>query len=199
MYPLIETICILDGEIQNLEWHQKRYETSYEKMYAKTSKSKLVSNLNIPKEYTAGISKLRISYNEKSKRIEIEKYTPNHIKTLKLVFTNSIDYSLKYANRTILKALLAEKGNCDDILIIKNGMVTDASYANIVFTDGKKWFTPNSPLLKGTCRARLLSEKRIMEIDISTGDLSRYIGFQLINAMNDLNESKYIQIENIVA
>jgi 4-amino-4-deoxychorismate lyase len=45
---------------------------------------------------------------------------------------------------------------CDDIIIVRNGFVTDASYANLIFRKGDEWFTPATFLLAGTMRAFLL-------------------------------------------
>jgi len=198
MYPLFETICVKDGVIQNLEWHQKRYERSYSDFYLKKPTEKLFEDVVVPFEFSTSLCKLRISYNEFSKKIEFEESSFIIGKTLKLVHVEHIDYSLKYTDRDQLKLLFAQRGACDDVLISKNGMITDTAYANIVFTDGTKWYTPSTPLLKGTCRARLLAEKSIELADISIKDLKQYIGFNLINAMNDLDKDNFVKIENIL-
>ncbi len=197
MYPLFETVCIKNGVIQNVEWHQKRYETSYEKLFLKLPTDRLLTDIFIPDKFLNGLCKLRIFYNENNSKIEFEKYVSKKIKTLKLVNADDLEYELKYSDRKKLNSLLSQKGNYDEVLIVKKGKITDTSYANIVFTDERKWFTPASPLLKGTCRARLLKEKKIEAIDISIKDLARFKGFNLINAMNDLDKNNFTQIENI--
>jgi 4-amino-4-deoxychorismate lyase len=88
------------------------------------------------------------------------------------------------------------KGNYDDILIVKNAYITDSSYANILFYDGGKWFTPHMPLLAGTCRARLLKESKICEMKIKIDDIKKFESFCLINALNEGMESP-LPIENI--
>jgi len=198
MYPLFETICVKNGIVQNLEWHQKRYETSYAQMYSKSPTDKLGANILIPKECEDGLFKLRIRYNEDDKKYVFEKYISTSIETLKLVKADNLNYELKYSDRRPLNDLYKMKEGCDDVLITKNGKITDTSYANIVFTDGKKWFTPSTPLLKGTCRQRLLEEGRLFEKDISISELKYFIGFNLINAMNDLEENDFTKIENIL-
>ncbi|MRH99984.1 hypothetical protein GH721_05490 [Kriegella sp. EG-1] len=198
MYPLIETICVVNGAIQNLEWHQKRYEYSFNKLYGLKPNDSIINGFQLSQKNLTGCYKLRISYNAQNKNYELEKYISRPIKTLKLVQADTLDYQLKYADREPLTKLVQQKSACDDILILKNDKITDASYANIVFTDGEKWFTPTTPLLKGTCRARLLKEQKIIAIDIGLHDLSKYLGFNLINAMNDLNTSSYVKIENII-
>ena len=71
-----------------------------------------------------------------------------------------MNYDLKYFDRKIFDDL-KKNIKADDILIIKNGFITDTSIANILFFDGKKWITPKKPLLKGTVRERLLRMKLI--------------------------------------
>ena len=67
----------------------------------------------------------------------------------------------------IFSEMLDKKGDCDDILIIRNGLITDMSYANVAFFDGTQWLTPRIPLLAGTCRERLLETGPIREADIA--------------------------------
>ncbi len=71
---------------------------------------------------------------------------------------------------------------------MKNGFVTDTSYANIVFWDGGKWITPTSPLLHGTARDRLLDSNQITEAEIAIDDLKNYSKAKIINAMIDMDE-----------
>src|SRR5690606_14853325 len=86
----------------------------------------------------------------------ITPYEVRAVTSLKIIHDDTIDYSLKYEDRSSIDNLFAKRNNCDDILIIKNGFVTDASYSNIAFYDGSRWITPAQPLLKGTMRQHLL-------------------------------------------
>jgi 4-amino-4-deoxychorismate lyase len=81
---------------------------------------------------------------------------------------------------------------------VKSGFITDSYSANTVFFDGAKWWTPNTPLLAGTQRSRLLGEEKIFECTISPEDISKYTLVGLINAMWDLEELKPIPVKNIV-
>ena len=80
-----------------------------------------------------------------------------------------------------------KKKEADDILIIKNELVTDTSIANIAFFDGKKWLTPKTPLLKGVTRTRLLDNSEIFEADIHFRELKKYKKVALLNAMIDFD------------
>lgn len=69
--------------------------------------------------------------------------------------------------------LAAQKGDCDEIIIIKNGLVTGTSFTNIAIYKDGKWITPKHPLLLGTKRAALLEKGIIQEADITVDDLMK--------------------------
>ena len=120
-----------------------------------------------------------------------------NIQSLKLVHTNHLDYTFKYSKRESLEALFDQREDCDDVLIVRNGLITDSSYANLVFFDGKCWWTPDLPLLEGTCRARLLAQEIIWKATIGVDDLKKFQGLKLINALRDMNQPM-IPINQIV-
>ena len=147
-----------------------------------------MQGLNIPAEFAQGIVKLRIRYNHKDRNFHFEHYQIQKIQSLRFVYTDEIDYSYKYSKREKLEELFAQRGNCDDVLIVKKEKITDSSYANVVFFDGKDWCTPKDPLLKVTCRARLLDQGRIKEAALGVEDLKKFQGLKLINALRDMNK-----------
>ena len=87
--------------------------------------------------------------------------------------------------------------DCDDILVVKKGQISDSFYANVVFWDGKEYITPDTPLLPGTMRASLLNKGLIREDSISPDDLSKFAGIKLINAMYDLQVAAELPIKAI--
>ena len=90
------------------------------------------------------------------------------------------------------------RGNCDDILIIKDGFITDTSYSNIVVRDDSgRWFTPSSYLLKGTKRSYLLDKGIISEAEITPASLRKYKELKLINSMIDIKDTAGITINTI--
>jgi 4-amino-4-deoxychorismate lyase len=115
-------------------------------------------------------------------------YRCRPINTLRLVEGGDIDYSYKYADRSSLNALLAERGTCDEILIVKDGLLTDTSFTNIALFDGCHWLTPRRPLLAGTHRQRLLARGIISEADIRAADIQQFFRIRLFNAMVDWGE-----------
>ncbi len=197
MFPLFETIRIENGIPQNLEYHQNRFEKSF-LLYFKEKTTVILQDLiDTPKEFSRGIVKLKLSYNNKDFNIQYDHYKYRNIQSLKLVYDNDIDYSLKYSDRSKLDDLVLRKANCDDVLIVKNGKITDTSFCNIVFYNGKKWITPQSPLLKGTARQKLLDENKIIEASITIEDLTKFSHFKLINAMLEFKNQNTLNISNI--
>ena len=183
MYPFVESIRAENGKIQNLSYHQQRLDRTYAHIYGVSSPFRLAQLIKYPDDLNNEKVKLRFLYGKRSYRYEIETYKPKHIKTLQIVFDNKINYSFKKTRRNDIKRLLARKNDCDDILIVKNGYITDTSTANICFFNGKSWLTPDTPLLEGTCRARLLKEGRIQEACITLEHIPFFESFCLINAM----------------
>ena len=172
----LETIRILDGVAQHLEYHQERLDKALEAKNIHTL-SELI------KAPTLELLRCRIVYDRKSISIEYLPYVKRDIRSLKLLHNDAISYDKKYENREELLALFALKEQCDDILIVKNTLITDTSIANIALFDGVRWYTPKTPLLKGTTRARLLSEGKITEADIAVEELSSFKKIALMNAM----------------
>ena len=199
MYPLFETLCIDNGHIRNAEWHCRRFETSYGSLYRHCPTYSLLDNTHISPEYRTGIFRLRISYNESSTKTEIEPYITKNITRLKVwAVAPSFDYSLKYTDRSVINNLFSQRGCCDDVLIIKDGMVTDTSVCNIVFFDGQKWITPSTPLLCGTARARLLADGTIEERPVAESDIHQFEAFRLINALRQFNTVATTTTDNII-
>jgi len=146
-------------------------------------------------EIPLGLVRCRVLYVQSIEVVEFFPYQPRRINSLKLVYDDSIDYSLKYNNRDTLNRLVQMKGNCDEILIVKNGYITDTSYTNICFYDGTHWHTPSAPLLKGTKREQLIEKGIIIEAEIKPDDLLKYSNAMLINAMLDFDEKNGVVID----
>lgn len=198
MCQLVESIKLKDGEILHLSYHQDRMNRSVEELYAGTVPIDLAKAIVIPENFRSGLFKVRVLYRQTIEKVEIEPYNFRTIESLKVVQHESIDYHLKYTDREILQHLYALRGNCDDIIIIKNGLVTDSFAANLLFFDGQNWLTPTTPLLKGTQRQFLLDQGIIAEKEIREGDIRSYQKVGLINAMVDFDEMPVININRIV-
>ena len=176
---LLETIKIEEGEVSNLSYHQARCDESRKALFHSTDRLDLSSLIQAPPK---GLYRCRILYDEKIHSIEYIPYSPKEIHRLKII-ASDLEYEHKYANRDTLNKLLQMQPDTDDILIEKNGYLTDTTIANIAFYDGKQWFTPEKPLLKGTMRAKLLDEGFLHTRKIKKEEITDYTHVALINAM----------------
>ena len=110
------------------------------------------------------------------------------IRSLRLVECGGIDYTYKYADRTALDNAMNRRGDCDNVVIVRDGMITDTSYTNIALYDGSRWLTPARPLLQGTALVRLLDEGRLISRDIKAGEVWDYSHIALFNSMIDFGK-----------
>ncbi|NOQ31196.1 MAG: branched-chain amino acid aminotransferase [Helicobacteraceae bacterium] len=186
---LLETIKCLDGEAQNLLYHQRRVKYSLSTLGANNFHN-LSELIKAPSE---GLFRCRVIYDEFNTDIEYIKYIPRAIKSIKIVHENNINYSLKYSNRDAINTLFSKRLECDDILIVKNSLIADTTIANIALFNGDRWVTPKKPLLYGTTRARLLDEGMIVEDDINIDELYKYTKVAIMNAMIGFKEVGLIE------
>lgn len=191
----IESLKVVGGEFMNIELHQQRIDIS-SKIFS-INKKIVLKDINIPKSNNDLVQKCRILYSNDDLIISFSEYKQRKIESLKLVFDDSIDYSFKFEDRQQLNQLYDKREDCSDIIIVKNGHLTDTSFSNIILFDGENYFTPNSFLLNGTMRQKLLSDKRIIEKEIKYDEISNYNRIILINALNSIEDNLSIKIENI--
>ena len=197
MSLLLESIKLENGEFHNLFYHEQRMNRSLRLLCGEQDHfdlEKFLGKVEQPKE---GLYKCRIVYDDYSKEVEFLPYSFKDIKTLRIIEHDRISYEFKYADRKTLNRLFDLRKNCDDILIVKRGFVTDSSYSNIVFKKDKHWYTPWSALLKGTMRSYLLERNLIREEEIRVEDLETFQYFKLINAMMGFDAPE-IEVSNIV-
>lgn len=186
----LETIRVVDGYIFHLSYHQKRYERVLNYFGIKEVKN-LKDFINPPSK---GFYKCRLIYSFDAVNVSFHKYQKRDITSFKLIYDDEIDYSFKSVNRDSINTHFASKGECDDILIVKNSLITDTSIANVAFYKNGIWYTPKKPLLCGTTRARLLEEGRLQEADIKVEDLYEYSKMSIFNALIDFDLSGKLKI-----
>lgn len=194
---LFETIKIQDRQPRNLEYHNRRMNESRRTLFGCADGIRLEEFVLVPAELDSDLFKCRVIYNESIVQVQFEKYLPRIIKTLQLVQADSIQYHHKFLDRACLDQLM-KTTQADDVLLVKNGLLTDTSIANIVFFDGDRWVTPATPLLCGTKRENYLECKRIVEEKLTVADLPRFQKAVLINAMLDLETGPIIKREDIL-
>jgi 4-amino-4-deoxychorismate lyase len=196
MCRLVESIKVEGGQLIHIEWHNLRFNEARREAFGVEQAVNLQDLIVIPEGLSCEVYKCRVLYKQQIEAVEFVPYTPRMVKTLRLVDGGAIDYHLKGENRTELNRLLLQKGEADDILIVKDGCITDTSYANIAFFDGCQWFTPDTYLLNGTQRRRLLAEGFLTEARVTPADLVKYSMAKPINAMLDWEKTHCVTIHN---
>lgn len=183
MFRLIESIRLHNGSFHRLNYHQQRMDRSVKELSGQKNSISLFENLRKYNPPKAGLYKCRVVYTTQLESVEFIPYSVKPVNSLKVIYGQEIEYSHKHHDRNAIGALLSQRQFCDDILIIRNGFVTDSSYSNIIFYDGVNWVTPDTPLLKGTMRQFLLDTAEIKAAPIRVQDIPSFKTFRLINAM----------------
>jgi len=183
MSRLIESIRLENGRFHRLQYHQARVNKAFTEIHQTSDPINLFDHLQKTERPKIGLFKCRVVYDTIIQSVEFIPYVPKFSSTLKIVYHNEIKYDHKFEDRTLIHSLFEQRQFCDDILIVKNGMVTDSSYSNIIFFDGYQWITPNTPLLTGTMRQMLVDAGELKEQTVSVQDIQSFKSFRLINAM----------------
>jgi 4-amino-4-deoxychorismate lyase len=174
-----ETIYCNKGKAFHLEYHEKRIYRTIQKKFD------LKKSITPP---NSALYRCKMIYNhDKIEEITYSLYKKKEIKKLKIIHSNTIEYSCKYLDRSQINMLYEKKEDCDEIIIMQNGYITDTSIANIAILKDNQWLTPQTPLLYGTTRARLLDEKKIKEKQLTLEDLLLSKKIALFNAMVGFN------------
>ncbi|MCI5560858.1 MAG: aminotransferase class IV [Phocaeicola sp.] len=187
MSLFIESIRVEHGEVPHIDFHQARIQRTWQSCGLAHEPLQLEKLL--PAALPDERHKWRLVYSEEGLVSQtLEPYVFRLIDSLKIVYCDNIDYACKFADRSILERLYAQRGAAQDILIVKNGLLTDTSIANIALSNGDIWYTPRTPLLKGTKREELLYYGFLEEADLTVEDLRRFAYIRLLNAMVDFEE-----------
>ncbi len=121
-------------------------------------------------------------YDREIQSIEYIPYRPKEIQKIALA-EHPVEYAFKYADRKVFDQILASSPGCDDVLIVRDGLLRDTTIANIAFLENGRWITPLKPLLEGTTRQRLIDEGFLTPKNIHQENIGQYDGFALMNAM----------------
>ena len=185
MSRFLETIQLKDGEFKLLERHQARMNCALNDFFSGGNSIALMDSLLKTDYPKVGLYKCRVLYDAKIELIEYIAYQKPRIDSLKVIEIDLPSYRYKQSERTALQNAYSLRGDCDDVLLVRNDLLTDTSYCNIALYDGSKWSTPRLPLLYGVQRAQLLSEGKLVEKDIALNELRNYSTLCLFNAMNE--------------
>ena len=197
MSQFFESIRVKDGIAENLGFHQLRVNKTLQAFGASSHSIELTSivhQLVLPAE---GLFKLKISYDLNGNYHSV--FTPYQYKQIQnfaLVDIKGQSYDYKFSNRDWINEALAQSGK-DEMMMHDAGFIKDCSYTNIVFFDGANWYTPYSPLLEGTQRAKLIQEGIIITKALHVDELPNFQKFKCINAMIGWEDAVEYKIECI--
>ena len=197
MYQFIETICCEMGRFQNIGLHNERFNRTQNFFFGICSDFHLESILSVPGDLKTDHVKCKVTYANEIISTEFEPYKIRQVKSLQLVTNDTIDYAYKYADRSKLDSLYKLRGQCGDILIVKKGVITDTSFANIVFKKEDRWYSPQNPLLRGTRLESYIRKGIVTPAILCPEDLSNFSEARIINAMVSIENSFPISIGNI--
>jgi 4-amino-4-deoxychorismate lyase len=196
MSRFIESIKIKDQELFLLEFHQKRVNETFA-YFGKENAIDLKKIYEKLDHDDDGLYKLRIAYDlDKTYKTQLIPYAFPEIESFELVENNSLDYAFKFEDRSAFLSMI-NKAKSEEIIIVKNNHITDASFANLLFLKEKQWYTPNTFLLNGVQRQQLLKAKKIKETEITLQNIKEFSHFQIINAMNSMDNDFIYPIEKI--
>ncbi len=186
-----ETLKVQDGEIRNLSFHNKRLNRTIEQNFGIDAKIDLQEHVQ---QGDKALERCKVIYDKEIKTIQFFPLIPRIFQSFKLFETN-ITYNFKNVDRENIELLVSQKGTCDDIIMIKDDLVTDTSIANIAIYDGFKWVTPKKPLLAGTYRESLVEKQLLLEKDVKIKDIKNAVRFALMNALLGFYEVKGAKFE----
>ncbi len=189
MSLFFETLKVKNSAIENLIFHNRRLNNTIKENFGINANIDLSRHI---KQEDNGLQRCKVIYGKSIKEIQFFPLTPRKFQSFKVLETN-ITYNFKNVDREDITSLLAQKGSCDDIIMIKDGLVTDTSIANIAIYDGLKWFTPKNPLLKGTFRESMLEKQLLLEKDVKIKDIKNATRFALMNALIGFYEVKGVK------
>ncbi len=197
MSLFLETIKINNGRRINLDGHSRRMNYCRNRHFHEIRNIDLRDHIKVPSSFKKNIVKCRVTYGRKIERVVFEKYHFRQPTSFKIVEGNHLNYQYKAADRSALHELYENRGNCDDIIIIKDGLLTDSYYANLAFLKNGKWYTPTAPLLAGTQRKKLLDNGTLIAADINLATLQEYESFRIYNALTEWTMCNRIPINCI--
>lgn len=174
-----ETIKCDDTEVYNITYHEKRIANTIGK------------NINL-QDYiyptNKKLLKCKVIYSQDEiVSVSFDLYKKRKLKVFKVIEDNEIEYKYKNENRDQLNYLFSKKDTADEIIIVKNDLITDTTIANIAILIDNQWYTPKTPLLFGTTRQRYIDDGILKEKDIDIKTFKKAEKFAIMNAMIDFD------------
>lgn len=191
MYPVFESIAVMDGRYLNVAGHMQRMQRTARALW----------NVDLPNDYLAkrlpvlmnsGLYKCRFSYNSEHYSVELSLYKEKNIEHLVLTEVPEMRYDFKYSDRSEINNYTRELGFGKDVLFTRHGYLMDTSYCNVALLRDGIWYTPETPLLCGTQRAVALEGGILKSASIHQRDLPNFESIMLFNALNPIGKIRLL-------
>ncbi|MBF0964677.1 MAG: hypothetical protein HXK17_04865, partial [Alloprevotella sp.] len=134
---LVETMCLTDGAVVRLPFHLARMQAACQVLGWRDISEDLpelwaATSAQMPEDCRQGRTMARIVYGAEGIRsITFQSYAPRLVRSLRLVVADHVDYALKSTNRKVITECFDQRNGCDDVLIVRDHLLTDTSIANI--------------------------------------------------------------------
>lgn len=194
----LETIRIQDGHAHHVADHIDRMRRTA--LHFGFTAPALPADLDalVPRDLRTDTVRCRIVYGHTLREITFTPYRRRRLERLIAVDAGAMDYAFKYADRSPLERPNIPLSEADELLFVRGGYVTDTSYTNLILRRGDELLTPDTFLLDGTCRRRLLRTAQVRTATIRLSDLSAYDELLLVNAMMPLGEALRLPVTSVV-
>ena len=194
----LETIRIQDGHARHVADHIDRMRRTA--LHFGFTAPALPADLDalVPHTLRTGIVRCRIVYGHTLREITFTPYRRRRLERLIAVDAGAMDYAFKYADRSPLARPQIPLTEADELLFVRDGYVTDTSYTNLILRRGDELVTPDTFLLDGTCRRRLLRTAQVRTAQVRLSDLTAYDELLLVNAMMPLDEALRLPASSVV-
>jgi 4-amino-4-deoxychorismate lyase len=190
----IEEIKCSEGEYFNLECHAIRMDRTLRHFFGKPfTHSDLREYL--PEPPTGMLYKCTLIYSDALLSAELTPFIQPEVKSIALVDADQIDFIYKLEDRSELEKIRKFAG-ADEAILVRNGFVTNATTANLVFKDSDgAYFTPLHYIHSGTKRQFYLKKKIITTYPIKVSGIYNYNSVYLINALLDIEDQVGLSTE----
>jgi 4-amino-4-deoxychorismate lyase len=196
---LLETIRCQNGELENLFYHEARLARARRDLFGQTDRWYLEEAITVPDTLAPEqVYRCRVLYGAGGiESVEFIPYQVRPVQRLELTDLGTLGYDYKFADRRALNAAV-DRSAADEVLFVRDGLLTDASYANVALFDGASWYTPHAPLLAGTRRAQLLAEGVLIPERLAAEDLRYFQKIRLLNALMRWEEGPEVPIHAVI-
>ena len=109
MSRFIESIQVKDGKLQNIPFHNERFNRTLRNFFPGATEIDLQKAVKVPETLGPGLHKCRVAYTKEIEDIEFAVYQPRIIRSLRIVDSPDIDYTYKYADRSGLEKLFEQR------------------------------------------------------------------------------------------